>query len=356
MRLPSLTLVVILLASTAFPQTLRNVTMQVVFVTFIENRDHSWADPATRGPQYITQIHTFWHSNDASFGAITVTGSTYGWADLNLSTANVGPGCSAIPPATAAIVGPIPAGVIRLIVPPAGLPCNAEAIGNVILSASYLEHEFGHTLGLAHNFEQHCQTMTSDRCDVQEYGHYSVMGTFTGVSPYERERLGVFSPTYAMPTVTTTQTVTVQLSNTGTPGIKSVKVPATVLVQLCGGVPVTCFTTTEDHTLYAEYRDGDVAAKGVLLWTNRERLDTLIDVDRMTSATQFHLALGATYCDPLNLWCVTVTAQDALTATLSLQVSGVAPPPVHTAPAALLWTPVAAPVHTAPTNLSWSPQ
>jgi hypothetical protein len=291
--------------------------MQVVFVTYAGNQHH-WTDPATKGPALIAQDNAFWNTARGSWGEISLSGTTYPtWVDSSQSMAG---GCQLgqIGLDVKAAIGSWPAGgSIRHIVLPPGTPCNSQTAGTILQGGSatiytvggaYLEHETGHAFGLAHYPAYHC---SSTGCYIQAQGPYTVMGDAThgdALNVPERIQLAVYSSTFQLMTVTSSQDVTLQVADTMTPGIKGVRVQ----------------TADSTHTLYVERRSGDYVSNGVILWGFPQ--GALLDLDRTTTTDRWMMKVGETYRDGTYV-CVTLLAQDAMTATVHIDVpcSGVTP-------------------------------
>ncbi len=93
-----------------------------------------------------------------------------------------------------------------------------------------------------------------------------------------------------------------------TPGIKGVRVQ----------------TSDSTHTLYVERRSGDYVSNGVILWGFPQ--GALLDLDVTTATDRWMMKVGETYRDGTYV-CVTLLAQDTMTATVHVDVpcSGVTP-------------------------------
>jgi hypothetical protein len=302
-----LALVLALVASTASAQTVRTVQIQTVFVTYAGNTAHWTPDIVARGQQLLAQANGFWNGPHGSWGAITLTGTTWPtWVD---STGSMAGGCN---------VGQIGIDVhtatgtwgingIRHIVLPPGTPCNSMTSGTVpglvtvyTVAGTYEEHEIGHALGLPHAFATYPDGST------QAYGPYDVMGTGTygdALHVAFRQQVGVYGPTFQLKSVTTSQDVVLQLTETMTPGIK--------------GLTASKAGTT-GHEMTAEFRGGDYLSTGVII--HGAPSGYLLTMDP-TQQNYWRLLPGKTYCDP-GYVCMTVVAQDALTATVHVDVNG----------------------------------
>ncbi len=117
----------------------------------------------------------------------------------------------------------------------------------------------------------------------------------------ERIQLDLYSSTFQLMTVTSSQDVTLQVADTMTPGIKGVRVQ----------------TSDSAHTLYVERRSGDYVSNGVILWGFPQ--GALLDLDRATTTDRWMMKVGETYRDGTYV-CVTLLAQDAMTATVHVDV------------------------------------
>ena len=284
--------------------------LQVVFVTYVGNQKH-WTDPATQGPALIARDNAFWNGAHGSWGEISLSGTTYPtWVD---STQSMSGGCSLgkiNQDVVTAYGGLPPTNTIRMIVLPPGTPCNSQASGSIPLGGSAtiftvggsaIEHETGHAFGLAHYPAYHC---SSTGCYIQAQGPYTVMGDGThgdALNVPERIQLGVYSSTFQLMTVTSSQDVTLQVADTMTPGIKGVSVQ----------------TSDSAHTLYVERRSGDYVSNGVILWGYPQ--GALLDLDRSTTTDRWMMKVGETYRDGTYV-CLTLLAQDATTAKVHVDV------------------------------------
>ncbi len=333
----------------------RTVNEQVIFATYAENRTH-WTDPAVRGPQLVATANTFWNGPQGSWGTLQlVQAGSYPWVDSSRSMAG---GCtysvlSQIAADVDAVAGSVPQNTIRTIVLPPGTNCNDQTVGQVqfidgtgtaivyTMGGSFIEHETGHALGLSHAWAQFPS-------GPQEYGPYDVMGNsgYGGaLQTLNRNRIHAFSSTFQLLTITASQDVTLQFSETMTPGIKG------VLYQT---------PWPNNHLITAEFRGGDTGdnalSKGVIVHgaPNAE----LLTMDPIQQ-NPWRLAVGKTWCES-GVLCITNLSQTDTTDTIRVQLAGDASlppptPPTSTTPPVVVPPPVVTPpppVQTTPPTAS----
>ncbi len=301
-----------LLVAPASAQTVRNITMRVVFVTYAENRNHWTSDIPGTGASIVARANTFWNGPAASWGAITYTGTTYPtWID---STQSMAGGCSLgqIFLDVRSAVGSPPANAVNVVVLPPGSPCNDLTSGATVytVAGGAIEHEVGHTLGLQHSHDTVCDAVNG--CGSVEYGNGDLMGASgIWINAVERAQLNLFSSTFQQKTVTTDQDVTLQTINSMTSGIKA--------LVANGGV---------GHALTAELHAADSASFGVTLHGPPGNYQ--LDLDKVTTGQRFRMNVGETYCDGTFV-CLTLVALTSDTATLHASFPGAAslPSPIN---------------------------
>ncbi len=312
----------LLSATPVSAQRIRTIPIQTVFVTYVGNRTH-WTDPVTAGPQFNATANGFWHSASGSWGAITLVGSSWPtWVDSS-QTMPTGCNLSQILLDVRTTLGAwiIPGGILHVVLPP-GTPCYSLDGGSTIytIGGGAMNHEIGHWLGLPHAGGTLCTSYAPSSCITAERGDdYDIMGSMNrggAIHVAFRQQLGVYSPTFQLAAITTTQDVTLQTFETMTPGIKG------VVASMPGDFA---------HRLTAEFHGGDSASIGVII--HGPPLQFLLTMNPLNGPNPWVMRVGQTYC-LTGYVCVTNLRQDANTATLHIAVGADLPPsePTHLRP------------------------
>jgi len=323
MRRTFLALAALALSAVVSAQTARTVALQTVFPTYLGNTAH-WTDPVTRGPSFVAQDNAFWHGPDGSWGAITITAGTQYPTFIDVQATIDGCNTGPIFTAVNAAMGPVPLNTIRHIVLPPGSPCNSFTSGNVLTAGSatiytvggaFMEHETGHALGLGHAVAAFCDssiTVPFTCANTAAYGPYDVMGDGgthgAAIHVASRQQLNLYSPTFQLASVTTSQDVVLQIVGNMTAGIKG----------LTAAKPGTQF-----HAMTAELRGGDSASFGVILHGSPQGY--LLMTNPSNGPNPWAMRVGQTVCDPTYV-CLTLVSVTGSTATVHVDIGGTSVP------------------------------